>query len=170
MPRAAFNPLVSSLRSGRDGSRFVSALFGTLLLVLVGFGADARASTTLKIGTLAPQDSPWGKKFKRWAKDVSADTNAELNLDFQWNGQAGDEVLMVQKNPDRSARRRRGHGDRARTDRRYGRVALPDARALRKLGKARPCPRGDERRIRPAVREQRVHGPRMGGRQERSRR
>ena len=59
--------------------------------------ADARAATTLKMGTLAPQDSPWGKEFKRWAKEVSSDTNGELSLDFQWNGQAGDEVLMVQK-------------------------------------------------------------------------
>ena len=28
---------------------------------------------------------------------MSDDTNGELVLDFQWNGQAGDEVLMVQK-------------------------------------------------------------------------
>jgi TRAP-type C4-dicarboxylate transport system substrate-binding protein len=28
---------------------------------------------------------------------VAADTNGEMQLDFQWNGQAGDEVLMVQK-------------------------------------------------------------------------
>jgi len=75
------------------------ALFAALavFVVIAGFGADARAATTIKIGTLAPQDSPWGKEFKRWAKDVSADTNGALGLDFQWNGQAGDEVLMVQK-------------------------------------------------------------------------
>jgi TRAP-type C4-dicarboxylate transport system substrate-binding protein len=65
--------------------------------VLAGAAGDAGAATTLKIGTLAPQDSPWGKEFKRWAKEVSTDTNGELTLDFQWNGQAGDEVLMVQK-------------------------------------------------------------------------
>jgi TRAP-type C4-dicarboxylate transport system substrate-binding protein len=59
--------------------------------------APADAATTLKIGTLAPGDSAWGKEFKKWAKDVSDDTNGELTLDFQWNGQAGDEVLMVQK-------------------------------------------------------------------------
>src|SRR5580692_9708719 len=58
---------------------------------------SADAATTLKIGTLAPGDSAWGKEFKHWAKDVSDDTNGELTLDFQWNGQAGDEVLMVQK-------------------------------------------------------------------------
>lgn len=58
---------------------------------------SVEAATTLKIGTLAPGDSAWGKEFKRWAKAVSDDTNGELTLDFQWNGQAGDEVLMVQK-------------------------------------------------------------------------
>jgi TRAP-type C4-dicarboxylate transport system substrate-binding protein len=64
---------------------------------LFALSADAHAGATLKMGTLAPQDSPWGKEFKRWAKEVSTDTNGALSLDFQWNGQAGDEVLMVQK-------------------------------------------------------------------------
>jgi TRAP-type C4-dicarboxylate transport system substrate-binding protein len=63
----------------------------------LGFAGGARATTTIKIGTLAPQDSPWGKEFKKWANAVSTDTNGEVQLDFQWNGQAGDEVLMVQK-------------------------------------------------------------------------
>jgi TRAP-type C4-dicarboxylate transport system substrate-binding protein len=73
-------------------------LFACLGVCLaLAFAGDARAGTTLKIGTLAPQDSPWGKEFKRWAHEVSVDTNGELALDFQWNGQAGDEVLMVQK-------------------------------------------------------------------------
>jgi TRAP-type C4-dicarboxylate transport system substrate-binding protein len=55
------------------------------------------AATVVKIGTLAPGDSPWGKEFKKLAADIASDTNGELELDFQWNGQAGDEVLMVQK-------------------------------------------------------------------------
>jgi TRAP-type C4-dicarboxylate transport system substrate-binding protein len=71
----------------------VLAAFG----ITLGFGRDARATTTIKIGTLAPQDSPWGKEFRKWANAVSTDTNGEVQLDFQWNGQAGDEVLMVQK-------------------------------------------------------------------------
>ncbi len=57
----------------------------------------AGATTTLKIGTLAPQESPWGKEFRKWAAEVAADTHGEVQLDFQWNAQAGDEVLMVQK-------------------------------------------------------------------------
>jgi TRAP-type C4-dicarboxylate transport system substrate-binding protein len=71
------------------------------LIALLGawmtYATVARAATVLKIGTLAPADSPWGKGFKRWAADVAAATGGELQLDFQWNGQAGDEVLMVQK-------------------------------------------------------------------------
>jgi TRAP-type C4-dicarboxylate transport system substrate-binding protein len=63
----------------------------------LGFAGPAHATNTIKIGTLAPQDSPWGKEFKKWANIVSTDTNGEVQLDFQWNGQAGDEVLMVQK-------------------------------------------------------------------------
>jgi TRAP-type C4-dicarboxylate transport system substrate-binding protein len=73
----------------------LAALAVTLTIALVA--GSSHAATTLKIGTLAPQDSPWGREFKKWASDVSADTNGELTLDFQWNGQAGDEVLMVQK-------------------------------------------------------------------------
>jgi TRAP-type transport system periplasmic protein len=65
---------------------------------LVMGGADvAGATTTLKIGTIVPQDSSWGKEFKKLTKDVSDDTNGELQLDFMWNAQAGDEEEMVRK-------------------------------------------------------------------------
>jgi len=57
----------------------------------------ARATTVIKIGTLAPGDSPWAKEFKKFANDVASDTNGEVQLDYQWNGQAGDEALMIQK-------------------------------------------------------------------------
>ncbi|HLK39534.1 MAG TPA: TRAP transporter substrate-binding protein DctP [Polyangiaceae bacterium] len=69
----------------------------TAATFILGSAGSAFAATTLKIGTLAPQDSPWGREFKKWAKDVSDDTGGELTLDFLWNGQAGDEALMVQK-------------------------------------------------------------------------
>ncbi|HEY5241519.1 MAG TPA: TRAP transporter substrate-binding protein DctP [Polyangiaceae bacterium] len=75
--------------------RFAPALlFGLSLLVA---STTAEAATTLKIGTLAPQDSPWGREFKAWAAAVAADTGGEVTLDFAWNGQAGDEKLMVEK-------------------------------------------------------------------------
>jgi TRAP-type C4-dicarboxylate transport system substrate-binding protein len=76
--------------------RKVVTMLGAMAVV-VAFAGQAGAVTTLKIGSLAPADSPWGKGFKKWAGEVAAATNGELQLDFQWNGQAGDEVLMVQK-------------------------------------------------------------------------
>lgn len=66
--------------------------------LLVGHSGSARAATTtLKFATLLPQNSPWGRELKKWATLVSTDTGGDLEIDFQWNGQAGDEVLMVQK-------------------------------------------------------------------------
>jgi len=76
---------------------FKRILLLTAFVLGIGFADTAQATTIIKIGTLAPQDSPWGKEFKKWAKDVSTDTGGAVELDFQWNGQAGDEVLMVQK-------------------------------------------------------------------------
>jgi len=67
------------------------------VVVAATLTSNADAAVTFKIGTLAPGNSPWGKEFKRWASEVSQDTGGELDLDFQWNGQAGDEALMVQK-------------------------------------------------------------------------
>ena len=74
-----------------------------LAIILAAIGTftcaatSAQATTTIKIGTLAPQESPWGKEFKKFTKDVADMTKGEVQLDYQWNGQAGDEVLMVQK-------------------------------------------------------------------------
>jgi TRAP-type transport system periplasmic protein len=67
------------------------------LAITVASTSDAHATVSFKIGTLAPGNSPWGREFKRWADEVGQDTGGEIDLDFQWNGQAGDETLMVQK-------------------------------------------------------------------------
>jgi TRAP-type transport system periplasmic protein len=68
-----------------------------LVLALVASTGIAHATTVVKIGTLAPADSLWAHEFKKLAAAISSDTSGELQLDFQWNGQAGDEALMVQK-------------------------------------------------------------------------
>jgi TRAP-type C4-dicarboxylate transport system substrate-binding protein len=68
-----------------------------IIACVASFSGGADAVTIVKVGTLAPADSPWARDFKRLAADLSHDTNGDLQLDFQWNGQAGDEVLMVQK-------------------------------------------------------------------------
>ncbi len=74
--------------------KLFSAVFVFFVLSLSG---AAHATTVVKIGTLAPADSLWAREFKKLAAAIASDTNGELQLDFQWNGQAGDEALMVQK-------------------------------------------------------------------------
>ncbi len=68
-----------------------------VLSLMASFSGVAHATTIVKIGTLAPADSLWAREFKKLAAAISSDTGGELQLDFQWNGQAGDEALMVQK-------------------------------------------------------------------------
>jgi len=65
--------------------------------IAVAASSPARAATTLKFATLLPQSSPWGRELKKWAALVLADTGGDLDIEFQWNGQAGDEPLMVDK-------------------------------------------------------------------------
>jgi TRAP-type C4-dicarboxylate transport system substrate-binding protein len=73
-------------------------LFVLLLLAVVSgaWAGPARATTTIKIATLAPHGS-WANVFTRWGQEVSDQTGGDVQFDIQWNGQAGDEALMVQK-------------------------------------------------------------------------
>jgi TRAP-type C4-dicarboxylate transport system substrate-binding protein len=64
-------------------------------LALVMTARVARADDSLKIGTLAPADSPWGQVFKTWARNVDQQSSGSLKLDWQWGGTAGDENGMV---------------------------------------------------------------------------
>jgi TRAP-type C4-dicarboxylate transport system substrate-binding protein len=66
------------------------------LIVLTVAGA-AFADTTLKIGTLAPPDSPWGQVFKVWKRAVAERSSGAIDLQFFWNGQQGDDRAMAAK-------------------------------------------------------------------------
>jgi TRAP-type C4-dicarboxylate transport system substrate-binding protein len=73
-------------------------LLGALtLLAGVGFAGEADAAETIKIGTLAPKSSPWGKVFTVWEKAVKEKSGGRLELQFFYNGQQGDEGAMVGK-------------------------------------------------------------------------
>jgi len=62
------------------------------------FAGDAHADpTTLKVGTLAPGDSPWGQVFKLWKRAVEERSGQNIQLQFFWNGTQGDESAMVGK-------------------------------------------------------------------------
>ena len=75
-------------------SRLVGA---AAALAAVALTQDARAEEVLKVGTLAPAASPWGQVFKVWAAAVSQKSGGNLELQFFYNGQQGDEGAMVGK-------------------------------------------------------------------------
>ena len=76
----------------------VGALLGALALVAgMGIAEDASAGEVLKVGTLAPKSSPWGKVFSVWEKAVKEKSGGNLELQFFYNGQQGDEGGMVGK-------------------------------------------------------------------------
>jgi TRAP-type transport system periplasmic protein len=72
-------------------------LMAALAVIFSANVARADDGTTLKIGTLAPGESPWGQVFKVWAKGLNERTNGAVSLQFFWNGQQGDEGAMVGK-------------------------------------------------------------------------
>jgi TRAP-type C4-dicarboxylate transport system substrate-binding protein len=83
--------------------RLMSWSYAFLALAIVAatlsVATPARADdgTVLKIGTLAPAESPWGQVFRIWTKGVAERTNGALQLQFFWNGQQGDEGAMIGK-------------------------------------------------------------------------
>jgi TRAP-type C4-dicarboxylate transport system substrate-binding protein len=66
-------------------------------LALVGASQEARAENVLKVGSLAPGQSPWGQVLDIWKKAVEERSKGELKLRFYWNGTQGDEASMVDK-------------------------------------------------------------------------
>ncbi len=62
-----------------------------------GVAGTAEAKTTLKMATLAPPQSPWGKVFKEWSKRIKQKTKGEVELDWLWNGTGGPERAVVEK-------------------------------------------------------------------------
>ena len=58
----------------------------------------ARAdTTTLRVATLAPAESPWGKVFKAWQKGIKEGSHGALEIQFFYGNQQGDELAMVGK-------------------------------------------------------------------------
>ena len=66
--------------------------FAAAAIALTIAGAALADVTTLKIGTLAPPDSPWGQVFKVWKRAVSERSSGAIDLQFFWNGQQGDDA------------------------------------------------------------------------------
>ena len=77
--------------------RKLSAAVMAASFVLVGMPDDADAKTKIKLATLAPKRSPWGKVFRLWAKAVKKRTKKEVKVTWYWNGTAGPEKGVVGK-------------------------------------------------------------------------
>lgn len=75
----------------------VSLLGALALLGATVISSEADAAEVIKIGTLAPGASPWGQVFKVWTAAVAQKSNGNLELQFYYNGQQGDEGSMVGK-------------------------------------------------------------------------
>ncbi len=65
--------------------------------LLVSSWAVQAEPTVLKMGSLAPRESPWGQVLRVWAKAVKEKTQGALELDFYWNATQGDEAAQISK-------------------------------------------------------------------------
>ena len=88
--------------------RFATMLAGAALVTGAVAGAPASAADTpapkaaaepitLRVATLAPRESPWGKVFNAWQKGIKDQSHGALELQFFYGNQQGDELAMVGK-------------------------------------------------------------------------
>src|ERR1700755_2756533 len=68
-----------------------------LSLFVFSFSPAAHAGQTLRIGTVAPRGSTWGKALAAWEKIVVEKTQGEVSLQVYYNAIQGDERTMVSK-------------------------------------------------------------------------
>lgn len=67
-------------------------------LVLLSLAAPSRADThKLRVATLAPKNSTWGKVFKVWQKALAQKSGGKLELEVYYNASQGNEDTMVSK-------------------------------------------------------------------------
>jgi TRAP-type transport system periplasmic protein len=73
-------------------------MVAAVMVAMLGFSRTAAAEAKeIKLGTLAPKDSAWGKVFGAWSKAVEEESSGAVKLTWFFNGSKGDEVAMVGK-------------------------------------------------------------------------
>ena len=92
-----FGPRLDPNQESLMNTRHRALLAFLLSFVSLALAAPAEAGQTLRIATLVPKNSSWGKVFRVWQKAVKAKTNGELELDVYYNGVSGMEDNMVGK-------------------------------------------------------------------------
>jgi TRAP-type C4-dicarboxylate transport system substrate-binding protein len=70
-----------------------------VLTATIGFTKTAKADDVkeIKMGTLAPQASAWGKVFQAHAKALEEESGGKMKMTWFYNGSQGDEGAMVGK-------------------------------------------------------------------------
>ena len=68
-----------------------------LSCVLFASSVFAGEPVVLKLGSLAPRESPWGAVLRVWQKAVKDKTKGEVTLEIFWNATQGDEAAQVSK-------------------------------------------------------------------------
>jgi TRAP-type C4-dicarboxylate transport system substrate-binding protein len=68
-----------------------------LVLVVLSSLEGLAAPTVLKVGSLAPRESPWGQILRVWMKAVKERTHGEVELELFWNATQGDEPAQMSK-------------------------------------------------------------------------
>lgn len=76
--------------------KLIAVVLAAACLVVFTTGT-ASAKTTLKLATMAPKQSPWGKVFTKWTDIVKSKTDGEVDMEWSWNGVGGDEKNVVEK-------------------------------------------------------------------------
>jgi len=76
-------------------STIILAVSSTLCAGL--FAGMVQAETVLKVASVAPATSPWGKWMQTAADKISEASKGELTLDLVMGGQAGDEQTIVRQ-------------------------------------------------------------------------
>ncbi|HEX7672334.1 MAG TPA: TRAP transporter substrate-binding protein DctP [Polyangiaceae bacterium] len=85
--------MIRKLSAAFLAASFVTAGISSTALA----GDEGKAKTQIRIATLAPKQSPWGKVFSTWSKAVDKKTNGEVDVQWLWNGTAGPESNTVGK-------------------------------------------------------------------------
>ncbi len=79
----------------------VLVVLGFFVAVLV-VPREALAIDEIRVGTLAPRDSVWGKTLAAWAASVQQESGGQLKVSLYFGGSQGDEPELVQKVRDKT--------------------------------------------------------------------
>lgn len=69
----------------------------SLVVVCAASFALAAEPVVLKVGSVAPRESPWGAVLRVWQKAVKEKTKGEVTIEIFWNATQGDEPAQMSK-------------------------------------------------------------------------